>query len=275
LLLNTCLRIGLDIVLVRNIVNAAEVLGSARDYGDAGIFHWTTMQLQRQWMRAGTIFRPMAPIMEGKPFLYLNGIQIFLSGLLIILPTVDIRLLWPVFVVEVLMDQRNTVFGRDGSDRMHIVVFFALCICYSFTDLRARSIGIMFIALEVMLAYFISGVVKAMSHEWRSGRSLALVLSSENYGAPRLGRWIEKNSRLCRVACWSVIAFEMLLPLFVLLGPVPAICVLLTGIFFHISVAATMGLNGFVWSFPAAYPAIVFFSFTWQQYVRHIRPGFW
>lgn len=229
------------------------------------------MRLQRHWIRSKAILKPVAALAREEPFLYLNAIQIFLSTVLIALPNVDVCLLWPVFMVEMFLDLRTSTFGRDGSDRMHILVFLALCVCYSFTDLRARSIGLIFIALSSMLAYFVSGLVKAISQQWRTGRSIALVLCSENYGAPALGRWIAKNSRACQAACWSVIIFETTFPLLVLFGLMPTACVLLAGIFFHISIAAAMGLNGFVWSFPATYPAIVFFSFKWHQHLMHMH----
>ena len=271
-MLNTCLRISLDIVLIRAIVNAAEVLGSAPDYGVEGIFSWTAMRLQRHWIRAGVLAGPVTALFEGKAFLFLSGTQIVLSVLLLSLPAVDIRLLWLVFLVEGFVDLRTFAYGRDGSDRMHILVFLALCVCYSFTDPRARAIGLIFIALQSMLAYFVSGAVKAISTQWRTGKSILLVLCSDNYGAPRLGRWMAKHNSLCKVACWSVIAFEMSFSFFVFLGPIPTACVLLAGIFFHLSVAATMSLNGFVWSFPATYPAIWFLSVAWQQYglYRHL-----
>src|ERR1051326_1898193 len=139
---NTCLRVALDLVLIRSIVNAAEVLGSRKDYQKDGIFSWTVMRLQKHWQWTSSSSRPAA-VMGGETFfLYLNGIQIVLCILLIVAPAVYLWLLWPVFAGELFVDQRNSAFGRDGSDRMHILAFLALCVSYSFTDLRARTIGL-------------------------------------------------------------------------------------------------------------------------------------
>jgi hypothetical protein len=57
--------------------------------------------------------------------------------------------------------------------------------------------------------------------------------------------------------CWSVMSWEATFPI-VLVVPRPAVWPLLAlGVLFHLSIAALMGFNGFLFAFPAAYFAIL------------------
>ena len=56
---------------------------------------------------------------------------------------------------------------------------------------------------------------------------------------------------------WAVIVFEVSFPL-VLLTPLSiAIGILAIGVMFHLGSAAVMGLNSFVWPFPATYACVL------------------
>jgi hypothetical protein len=67
---------------------------------------------------------------------------------------------------------------------------------------------------------------------------------------------------------WSVILTECLFAV-ALLTPFPiTLAILIGGAAFHIMSGLVMGLNTFIWSFVATYPAIL-----WVQARVHIAPG--
>ena len=89
MLLDSCLRISLDLVLIRVIVNAAEALGSRQDYCAEGIFSWTAMRLQRHWVRTEGVIGAISTLLGETLFLHVSGIQIFLAALVFLLPAVN------------------------------------------------------------------------------------------------------------------------------------------------------------------------------------------
>lgn len=99
-----------------------------------------------------------------------------------------------------------------------------------------------YIAIQVILSYFVAGVSKLLEGEWRSGRALAVFL-----GRPR--------KRGDRLVAWSIIAFEVFFPAAVL-SPRVALAFMAGGLFFHLINAYVLGLNRFVFAWLAAYPAL-------------------
>jgi hypothetical protein len=147
--------------------------------------------------------------------------------------------------------------GGSGAEQLTFIalVTFALVVLAGATD-GARRLGDAFLAAQVMLAYFASGVAKAASPVWRNGGAMAGILSTEGYGIPRLANLLTRYPVLDKLLCWSVIGWEIAFPL-MLIAPKPLIVILLaTGVVFHVSCAIVMGLNRFVWAFCGCYPAI-------------------
>jgi hypothetical protein len=124
----------------------------------------------------------------------------------------------------------------------------------------AQRAGLLFVAAQAVLAYFTSGYVKLISPSWRSGDALRGILNTRSYGYQDLAKLLTVHPRLSVAGCWLTIAFECLGPFFVFLGPIPCLVFLVGGVIFHISIAVTMGLNNFVWSFLATYPALLYAS---------------
>ena len=274
--LDLAIRATLLLVLARSALNALEVLGSLADYRPSGALSWPCLSLERSWTRQGRLARPLDALLGSPGFFVLNICQLALVILLALSALFAPRLqpgvaeatgqiaqsalLLLLLTLELLADLRNRTLGRDGSDRMHLVVLTAITVCCTFTDPRARAIPVGFLAVQVMLAYFTSGVVKALAPRWRSGEAFRIVLMSENYGCRPLGNLVTKWPSLGQISGWSVILFELGFPFVVLLGPRPALLLLILGLGFHFGVAAAMGLNGFVWSFAATYPAVFWLS---------------
>jgi hypothetical protein len=149
--------------------------------------------------------------------------------------------------------------GGDGADQMASIVLIAtVLVAPAFPgDLRV-ALGVGFIAAQAILAYLTSGIAKLISPVWRNGTGLAGILSTVDHGTPALGRWLARHPAFSTLASWGTIAFECAFILVLVLPPPAAAVMLLAGVLFHAACALFMGLNSFLWAFPATYPCLWF-----------------
>ena len=135
---------------------------------------------------------------------------------------------------------------------------------------RLQSAALVFVAFHAALAYVMTGYDKLKSPLWRDGTRLVQILQDGNYRLPPLGDCLARHPLFVAACAWSVILLELLFPLCVTLPPSGFWLFITGGLIFHASVAFTMGLHGFWWSFASAYPAFYFvhacvFSFLQQR----------
>jgi hypothetical protein len=113
------------------------------------------------------------------------------------------------------------------------------------------------LALQSALAYFTAGYAKLVSPIWRSGSAIPGISSTRMYGSAWASRFVHGRGWFCVGLAWSIILAECLFPL-ALIVPLPfALALLVAGAVFHIMSGVVMGLNTFIWSFLATYPAIL------------------
>jgi hypothetical protein len=159
-------------------------------------------------------------------------------------------------VVRMLLYLRNQL-GLDGSDQMTLVVCTGVAVALLVPDHGAQLIALDYVAAQLLLSYAVAGIAKAISPTWRSGKAIVGILSTIGYGSPPVGAFLKRHPRLAQAACWWVIAFECSAAALILLGTPGAVAIIAVGLCFHVSIALLMGLNNFVWSFGAAYPALL------------------
>lgn len=113
-----------------------------------------------------------------------------------------------------------------------------------------------YIALQLTLSYFVSGVSKVRTPAWRSGLALQHFLTRSNAVHPRrIFQKISTAPGLLIFASWAVIAFECLFPL-IWFEPSVRLVFLGLGVAFHIANFYAFGLNRFVFAWLAGYPAL-------------------
>ena len=84
------------------------------------------------------------------------------------------------------------------------------------------------------------------------------LLLTDAWGSAWAAGLVRRVKPLGRALSVTIVAAEVCFP-FVLLLPVElAALALLAGVTFHALVAAVMGINTFLWIFPATYPAVIF-----------------
>jgi hypothetical protein len=163
-----------------------------------------------------------------------------------------------ILVVLPSLIARRMSFGHDASLQMVRIVLAALLIqSLAPQDPELKRACLWFIALQAVGSYVTAGAAKLAMPQWRSGRYLQQMLASRAYGRLWAARIVDDPS----AARWfsrGIIAFECSF-LFAPFAGVPgAIAFCAAAAFFHLMNAAVMGLNLFVWSFLATYPAILY-----------------
>ncbi|WP_292811855.1 hypothetical protein [Microbacterium sp.] len=147
--------------------------------------------------------------------------------------------------------------GGDGAEQMASIVLIATAlVAPAFPGDVRVALAVAFIAAQAVLAYLTSGVAKFVSPVWRDGTGLRGILSTVDHGTPAIGRWLGRHPGLSVAASWATIGFECGFVLALVLPPPLAGAVLGVGLAFHAACAALMGLNSFLWAFPATYPCV-------------------
>lgn len=145
---------------------------------------------------------------------------------------------------------------NGGADRMSLLILASLACAWNLPEPGWREIAFGYLGMQLLLSYFLSGWVKIVNRDWRSGRALRDVFLFSAYPAgENIRRWAD-NPRLLLLAGWGVIGFELAFPLSVLARPA-LIAGLAVAALFHAANACLFGLNRFFWIWICAYPSIL------------------
>ena len=156
----------------------------------------------------------------------------------------------------VLMLHRFQGPYNGGSDRMGLLILFCVTLAHVLPTERWQELALGYLALQLLLSYFISGYVKIINPEWRNGRALNDVFSFSAYPASEALRGLANRPRILYAASWAVIGFELVFPLsFLTEGTLLA--ALFIAALFHLANAFLFGLNRFFWVWLASYPSIL------------------
>lgn len=148
---------------------------------------------------------------------------------------------------------------NGGSDKMSLLILWCLLGVRLMPDTLGQEVIFAYLALQLTLSYFISGRVKIVNPEWRSGRALSDVFAFSAYPVSEGLRKLAMRPRLLWAASWSVILFEALFPL-ALLHQTTLNIALFVAAGFHLANACLFGLNRFFWIWLAAYPSLIWFQ---------------
>ena len=148
---------------------------------------------------------------------------------------------------------------NGGADRMSLLILSCLTLVHFAPSLRWQEVAFGYLAIQLILSYFISGWVKVINPDWRSGQALRDVFQFSAYPVSESLRQWSKSPRLLLSMSWGVILFELLFP-FSLLSSTSLTFALVITASFHFSNACLFGLNRFFWIWIAAYPSILWFQ---------------
>jgi hypothetical protein len=145
--------------------------------------------------------------------------------------------------------------GTDGSDQIQSLILISLAVG-NLTGCEEASL--FFVAAQVTICYFISGLAKWLSPVWRSGSAFTSILESNTYGHPHMATLFKRYAMIGRAANYAPM---LMLTLFPFLLTVPNRCFVVACLAmmlsFHFGCALLMGLNNFLFSFPSSYWAFI------------------
>lgn len=150
---------------------------------------------------------------------------------------------------------------NGGSDRMGLLALYCLCLAQVLPEGFPREVAFGYLGIQVVLSYFVSGWVKIVNPEWRSGRALRDVFSFSAYPVSENLRGFAQQPWLLWMMSWAVMGFEVVFP-FGLLHPALLYAALAIAAAFHLANACIFGLNRFLWFWIASYPSILWLQ--WQ-----------
>ena len=262
--MNLDLEIGLDITVriaaVGFALSALELYSTRRSFGREGIFSTDAIA-------SFDLPRPILNRVD-RQLRRLLLLQLVGSAALIFAGpfTVVGRIALPAAFLSALIVRWRRCIGGDGAEQMGMLIFSAAVIAVIPWPSSGRAvIAATFIAAQAGLSYLTAGIAKLASPVWRNGTALPLILSTYDHGHPAAASLVGHYPAISFLACWTVILFETLFPLLVL-GPDWLLALSLgVGLAFHIGCAVFMGLNNFLWSFPAAYPSLIAALAYWMR----------
>lgn len=148
---------------------------------------------------------------------------------------------------------------NGGSDRMGLLILFCLCVTHLAPTQTVRDAAFGYLAVQLVLSYLISGWVKIVNPDWRSGRALRDVFCFSAYPSSEDLRALAGYPRVVFGMSWAVMLFEIAFPA-TLLNPAALAIGLTVAALFHLANAVLFGLNRFFWTWLAAYPSILWFQ---------------
>jgi len=257
------LRATISIVAIGTAITSLESLYLQRDFRAGGIFCWRILQTRSLIEAKGPIARLLDHLMQGPVFTGLvasegaAAIGLLFTGSCNACSLAVLTLI----VLSLLIRHSRAPYGLDGSDQMSLLLFVSLWLrSIQPSNPWVGELCLWFIGLQSCLAYGSAGVAKLFSATWRRGEAVAMITKTECYGLSSFADALERHPLLSRSITWGVVAFECTFPAALFLGSRGCIIFLSLGLMFHLANAAVMGLNSFVWSFTATYPAIAYCS---------------
>ncbi len=144
---------------------------------------------------------------------------------------------------------------NGGSDRMGLLILTCLTLAHVLPQMAWREYALGYLAMQLVISYWMAGWVKLVNPDWRRGRALRDVFQFSTYPVSEGIRRFADKPRLLWGMSWAVMGFELAFPL-VLLHPGGMAMGLLIAACFHLSNACLFGLNRFFWCWLAAYPSL-------------------
>lgn len=249
-------------------VTFAERLSRARDYDAHGWFPWRIFRFDRtHFAMVRRSPRFFDALFGSVGMAIIAVLAISAVGVMWFSPVASGRFTAAVAVIVAasLLTHVRSTYGGDGSQQMNLVIGVSLLLGFNpWVRPAVGGVALVFIVAQSCLAYFTSGVAKLVSPIWMHGDPLVGIMGTTAYGSPLGYRLVSVDARTRKAICISMVLLETAFPIGLALPHGGLLAFLAWGVAFHISNAVFMGLNTFVWSFVATYPAVV-----WVWHLLH------
>ena len=253
--LNAAAR-GLEVLFgLSLLLQTLEYLRMDRAMAADGLWPW---HLQRRDV-PNRYARALLDRVFARPALHAQLLLRLVAVAVMVLQGSSLALVLFLFISHVLVLLRWRGAFNGGSDFMTLIVLTGLLIAQCMSHVGKPELGwragLWYISLQTVTSYFMSGWVKLLQPQWRSGEALVVFLNGAIYG-PLPAQHPLRHPLLARAAAWAFIVWECCFPL-AFIGPQPALFFCATAAVFHFLVFWFFGLNRFFWAWVATFPAIL------------------
>jgi hypothetical protein len=257
-------------------ISCLELLARRKQFEDPNLLNWPISQLRYSWMAKGILARPLNAMFAYPAILVIIWIRL-LSAVLLLTNLFTSRqrasFAASITLASTGLAARNP-YGQDGADQMTLFTFGTLTLANLCSPVsKVKDTCLWFLAAQSCLSYFVSGVSKATSPAWRMGSPLPGIFRAKMYGNKRIAEYLQARPVLAVLLARSLIIYECLFPFVLIFPRALSRLGLLAGIIFHTVAALTMGLNTFLWSFIATYPAVDYCSEQLGFKLAAVRKG--
>lgn len=224
---------------------------------DEGVWDWRILKAEFEIFPS--FFRwILARILSWPGFVCFLGIRLVAAAVVLAVPSELLSPAWMIFLFlsTMLISLRWRGTFNGGSDYMTLIITLSLSIAQAFAGHpRIVKACLGYIAIQSCASYFIAGLVKIKSPNWRSGRALAAFIATPGYDSPQTVLGLVKNPWFALAASWAVIGLECSFPAAL---SSPGLCLAFAGtaFLFHLANVYVFGLNRFLFAWAASYPAL-------------------
>ncbi|WOX26481.1 hypothetical protein [Streptomyces solicathayae] len=233
--------------------NCEALAASGRMFAYPGVFHISGVQ-SMHWRRS-----PLLAVLGGRETqLLVLGLLGSLTGVLLgpWNPLGYLALL-TALAVRLAMGQRR-ILGSDGAEQLTTLVLLSVALAGFPPFSAARTaLAVGFIAAQLVLCYTTSGVSKLASPVWRGGAAVGDIIGTQTYGLHLAARALGRVPFGSPGLGWAVMLFEAAFAAALFGPPWVVLSALGAALLFHLGCAVVMGLNDFLWAFPATYPCVL------------------
>ncbi len=240
------------------LVASAEYLADKGNRERGGLNDWTYLRSQFPVSEVASFWDKLDAKKAEKLYQGLHMLRIAHSTLLLApVKNNQVRACCNLFqVASYLVLQPRQFYGTDGSDQLSFLGHAAAGVGRLGGSRYSRKAASDFLALQVVLSYLISGVVKAPGKRWAQGDALERVMGTETYGDKKFYDFLQHRPRIGMGITKGTVVIESLMPLSLFNRKTLKMTLALFGAF-HLANAREMGLGRFVLPFISSYPAIL------------------
>ncbi|MGC4087902.1 MAG: hypothetical protein QM756_08400 [Polyangiaceae bacterium] len=244
------------LLALASLQQTIELLALRREFADDGMFSWRVLRVEHRSLTwpLRLLFGLLLP---DRSFVASLWLRLALGGLLFWGHGVSAL---PLCLLHVAGCVRFRGTFNGGSDYMSVQVLLATSFAWALRGVPLAPAALyVYVAVQLVLSYFLAGIAKLRERAWRDGSALGEFLREPRFATPSGLAEVAEPAALGRPLCWLVVGFECAFPL-ALLSPRLAVAFMSMGCLFHFAIALAFGLNRFFWAWLAAYPSLLFAS---------------
>lgn len=254
----TCQLVGVAV-----FVESTGALLAVRQFQDGGV-HAADFVSRRGRHHHAVLILPAAlrKTLDHPGPLLIFGVRLVAGTVLLVEPTsVPVRTatLWVLCFAGIAQQLRShTTSGAESHLRTMIAVLALAHV--SPGSARLQETALWFIAGHLALVYAVNGWTKLNRSSWRDGSIMRVLARDAVFGNTWLEQVVTRHPGAARAASSVTVLMQCAFPLALVTGTPGATIFVLWGLSFHSANAVLFGLAPFLFSFPAAYPALLFVS---------------